>query len=322
LWFSVAVHEKRREEVKVSDLTVQLEGLIYIDEHEKRALLVNAQRPRSSRANPMVMIPPHVPFLALAVEDHTVDDSLAAFKIKRVAGTPKTRDFQVYPLQQFAVSFHPTGKAPFSLLGGQSPGGASLAPGEAALTPENNTAFHWVMRMTSLTSKPLRKEARSTQPGPVVSAFVKLDHAEIGASRVRPGRPYRFIHTEPAPSASQQPPEVPIAEVITAKLKLTGGKPLIRLTPFSGGDSIDLHLRPEGPWTVIVGNEPLEDVVGGPIVGATMPDSCSDPLYHFEVMYDLFDMSEDDARPVPVCACDDDDRHARGGGGFCGPPGG
>src|SRR5258708_36559873 len=203
----------------MAELSVKLEGIVYVDTVNKRGLAVNAERPRVSRTNPMVMIPTHIPFLGVRVDQHDPTNEIKSFIVKRALGSVDPKWVQVYDLSdQYAVSFPTNDGRPFKLIDPALPGDPPQPD------PSNNKAFHWVTRMSRLTSKPLRPEALATPPVPVASGFVDLDHSELGSLNVLNPHPYRFLHTDPLMTNKF------LAEIITATFTLVDPTPpVIRL---------------------------------------------------------------------------------------------
>jgi hypothetical protein len=90
----------------------------------------------------------------------------------------------------------------------------------------------------------------------------------------------------------------------------------ITLRPLAVGENVTITFTPAAGDRVIIGSEPLGD-----ILGTARPTKCVEPAYDFELQYDLVDLvGEDRANfPVPFCDAQDND-HRSPPGAACGPP--
>lgn len=142
------------------------------------------------------------------------------------------------------------------------------------------------------------------RPPATVTAFVDMNRGTLRPRGLYKSHQFRFLHSDSKflrPIASEM--------VVHSDTKETG---TVVLRPLGRGEDVTIRFKAAGQPQIIVGCEPLDDLVG---IGSVQ--SCAEPGYDFELQYRLRGAPQR-RLPVPICA-DTRPDHRSPPGSRCGP---
>ncbi|HJQ40114.1 MAG TPA: hypothetical protein VKB93_23460 [Thermoanaerobaculia bacterium] len=178
------------------------------------------------------------------------------------------------------------------------------------------TSLQWLSPLTKIGSDGVEKDIdreklRTTgAPPPAAAAFADLLSGHLRPSGLVPSHSWRFLQ------ARNTVPRA-IATEVVASTSVEGGTSQITLRSLENqSEDRIITFEANGPTVVIVGCEPLDDILGTASV-----QSCAEPLYDYELHYLLLgdEVPPPAMRGVPVCSAGNDD-HRSPPGALCGPP--
>jgi hypothetical protein len=187
---------------------------------------------------------------------------------------------------------------------------AELKPGQ--------TSLRWLSPLRKIgpdgveTDFDPRKLGTTGVPPAGAAAFADLKSGHLRPSGLVPVHRWRFLQARNAAPR-------PIASEVVASTTVTGKTSRITLRPLEKiqGEERPITFEVNGPTVVIVGCEPLDDILGTASV-----QSCAEPAYDFELHYQHFlpdEFPPAAMRGVPICSFANDD-HRSPPGALCGPP--
>jgi hypothetical protein len=169
---------------------------------------------------------------------------------------------------------------------------------------KNAQSLNWLVRLDTLVEE-ITNPLRATDLPKNTSTYLDLTKGRI-LPTLHVEHTWRFLHSKCGLRR-------PVADEVVAEINTTEYSRFTIRPHLPTRPQVEIHVPPSR-LPVILGNEPIEDIVGvAPIL------SCADPGYDFELQYSLVDTKGAPRRPVPLCVNPDED-HLSPPGARCGPP--
>lgn len=168
------------------------------------------------------------------------------------------------------------------------------------------TSMMWLPHIAHPATRGTISLNASGEPPVTVAAYVDMNHGRLRPRGLFKDHVFRFLHANDNPFARPIASEMLL--VARAKPKVT-----VTLRPFRGEREIRIQFESKERPMVIVGCEPLDDIVG---IGSVQ--ACVEPAYDYELHYRLRGAAQR-RLPVPICIERDPD-HRSPPGSRCGPP--
>jgi hypothetical protein len=243
-----------------------------------RILVIDGRKPRVSVTDKS-MIPAHIPMIG--IQSGTYEPPATASKLTfeyDVDGNGAPVRFDAFMLDGHTVSF-----------GGVKSSGTPVIGGKRFASMKELSA-----------DAELCSGVRAGCSRQVVGT---IDFSNARTIRGKPhgkdSSPLKFGHKE-----------LDVADMAAATFEATDAPPTIHFK--KGDETLTIELTGNGPWRVMVGNFPVEEIVGT----QTAPPQHDAPLTHLELYYDLYHVGRHDSLPIPTGA---NHLHARTANGRCGP---
>lgn len=277
---------QRHQHGDMGDVTVEILGMaLYVSEANK-VVLVDARKPRQSKTDKGTLIPGHYAFIAFAPGTYQAPRGVRpaiAFDYD-LAGDGQDERYEAFVLDRHTVSF-------------------ANIDSRAGLAVQEGL----IVDMTDLAGELKLKD--SVRRGEVRNEVIAcVDLAE--ASLVR-GEAHGIHSAHPLTIGDN---EMNCAEKICADFTAGRNTPRVVLTQGEGKTAIatEFNLIGEGPWTIMIANIPVEEVMDLNMIGTGR----NVPLTHCELIYDLYEDTDD----IRIPTCNHHHDAAATAEGHCGPP--
>jgi hypothetical protein len=286
-----AEHEKKPKTngANMKEITLEVFGVAMLLEKKKKIVFVDGRKPRISFTDGKSIIPPHMPFIAFRPGSYeSSQESKMSFSYD-VNGDGKTTRFEGFLLDGHVVSFE------------------RVVKGEAALNDGS------IAPMTALGSFELCPGVLNGTNSQIVATLDVSNATDIAGTD----------HGDQVHAISFGSTVRNWAEKITVTFKAKGAKPTLLLKK-NGKTDLTVTLKGDGPWTIMTGNVPPEEVMN-----VSLPGEIHDnvPLTHVELLFDFYHMPAAAMVGVPKPPACTNHAHAHvagariaGSGVHCGPP--
>lgn len=139
---------------------------------------------------------------------------------------------------------------------------------------------------------------------PEAAAVIDINTGLLRPRGLVPVHHWRFLHSDNDTFGRAIAQELLVTSITETPARIT-------LRPLAGGADVDITFTPQSGDRVIIGSEPIDDILGSASV-----QSCAEPAYDFELHYRFFGTRR--SHPVPICFEPGD--HRSPPGAACGPP--
>jgi hypothetical protein len=206
--------------------------------------------------------------------------------------------YAIYYTGGYEIVVHPLSSALNQLRYDSTPVADNQQPGAG------EQSVNWLAQMRADTPNPDIAAALLADVPPATASFIDLSR---GTMRPRGllSHHWRYLHLSTDTLLRPFAQELLVTAEVDAMVAIT-------LRPIGGGADVRITFTPAAGDRVIIGSEPLDDILGTASV-----HSCVEPAYDFELQYDLVGGSRS-VRPVPLCS--DNLDHRSPPSGACGPP--
>src|SRR5437868_5497194 len=136
--------------------------------------------------------------------------------------------------------------------------------------------------MGAIINRPLLDEAMF-DPATIVPAYCNMNHAWMDTFGVSPEHSYRFLGSNVDPMY--------LAPFLRARFH-ADRPPRIVLQPYrdDARRRVIQFKGSETGWSIMIGCDPLHEMAPMETSGMDLSNPCGEPLYHFDLVYDIFDM--------------------------------
>ncbi len=274
---------QRHQHGGMGDLTVEILGMaLYVPSVNHNVILVDARKPRKSKTDKGTLIPGHYAFIAFAPGTYEAPRAMKpaiAFDYD-LAGDGQDERYEAFVLDRHSVGFQ----------------NVDTRAGRAVQDK-------LIASMTDLAgSLRLKDTVRSGKPADEVIAHVDLSRAAL----IR-GESHGIHSAHPLTIGGK---DQDCAEKICAHFMAGTNRPRVVLT--KGDEMTEFNLIGDGPWTVMIANIPVEEVMDLNMIGTGK----NVPLTHCELIYDLYEDTDD----IRIPTCNFHHAAAATAEGHCGPP--
>jgi hypothetical protein len=321
------------------ELEVTFRGMFHLalpppgERNRARILMPRNDVPRVAKGNERYTIPPYQSYVAIPVSanptvapdlvcelpvEHgetfngrsaAARDMLPVEAVTRAKRREVVRDRPLVEpeTKTYAIYFAKGCEMVVDALNGVSPPRLqydSTPVGDTQVPNAGERSVYWLTPMRGANEGVLANLVTGTPP-PATASFIDLTNGSMRPRGLLPLHHFRYLHS------SGDAFRRPIAQelLVTAD---AADQTRITLRSFGSGDNVEITFGPQAGDRVIIGCEPLDD-----ILGIASVQSCVEPAYDIELLYDLVGGIVD---TVPVPLCSDNVDHRSPPGAACGPP--